>query len=110
MPDTWTVIAQLLEALDLAAYHEPLLKLLVEGQNIPSDIMWDDLPCGEISVKIGPHTLCTMQVIRTGTEQIEIDPIVSPTQPWGGQDEDPEFDQLQETDWESSPAAARRNI
>ena len=36
-----TVIHQLLDALDLAAYHESLLQVLFEGQTLPSDVHWD---------------------------------------------------------------------
>lgn len=96
MLETRTVLTQLLEALDLAAYHEPLLHLLFDGQGLPKDILWDALPCGDVTVKLGQHTLCTMQVVRAGTTHGDTDPIISPTQQWDGQEEDLEFDHLQD--------------
>ena len=94
--ETRPVTSQLLDSLDLDVHHESLLQLHFEGQKIPSNIHWDALPYGDVLVKLGQHTLCTMQVIGTGTDHAEVDPIVSPTQPWSGYDDDPQLDQLQD--------------
>ena len=63
---------------------------------LPGDVSWDDLADGDITLKIGSFNLCTLQVIRTDMRNHEDDPIVSPTQPWNGEEADPEFDRLQD--------------
>ena len=47
-------------------------------------------------VKIGSLNLCDLHVVRTGTVDPQADPILSPTQPWDGEDVDLELDQLQD--------------
>lgn len=64
----------------------------VDGRPLPSDVPWDDLPDGDIMLKIGSFNLCSFQVIRTDMRTHEDDPIVSPTQPWTCDEADPEFD------------------
>ena len=93
--DSVSVLSQLLVSLDLAG-HVPYLRLSWDGRALPGDIMWHDLPEGDINLKIGSFSLCTMQVICTTTANNDEDPIVSPTQPWVGDDADPEFDRLQD--------------
>ena len=81
--------------LDLAAHHAQLIRLVFDGHNLASDALWTALPAGNITVKLGDFTLCFLQVIQTDAHAAE-DPIVSPTQPWCSEDDDPEFDHLQE--------------
>lgn len=68
----------------------------MDGRTFPSDVSWDDLPDGDILLKIGSFNLCTLQVIRADMRTHEDDPIVSPTQPWNCEEVDPEFGYLQD--------------
>ena len=96
VPVLMRIIDQLLEHLDPASYHAQLLQLMVGGQTLPQDTAWDALPRGDVLVKLGPHLLCTLHIARAIPDADGADPIVSPTQPWGLDDDDPELDHLQE--------------
>ena len=90
------VTQKLLESLDLAEHHESLLRIQSDGRDLPGDLSWNRLPSGDVTVKIGIHTLCTIHVIRTDERAREYDPITSPTQPWCQEEDDPEFEQIQD--------------
>ena len=94
VPAGFDAISFFLEKLDLGVHHTPLLQLFFDGRCLPASSQWDDLPCGDVVAKLGPHTLCTLQIVRTGTDHTDTDPILSPTQPWGGDEIDPGLDQL----------------
>ena len=87
-------ISLLLDRLDLEVHHSPLLRLFYDGCCIPADSKWDDLPCGAVDLKLGTHTMCSLQIVRTGTDHIDVDPILSPTQPWEDDEVDPGLDHL----------------
>lgn len=90
------VVAKLLLALDLAEHHEALIQLGFDGKDLTADTTCGHLPAGDITVKLGGFTLCSLQVIHTDCRSGDMDPIVSPTQPWCIEEDDPEFDHLQD--------------
>lgn len=89
-------VDKLLAALDLADHHAGLVNLIRDGTPLPVDSAWADLPAGDISVKLGGFVLCSLQVVHTDRQLVEIDPIVSPTQPWCPDEEDPVLDNLRD--------------
>ena len=89
-------VAQLLLSLDLGDHLAPRVQLCQNGCTFPVDVKWHDLPEGELVVKIGTLPLGTLKVVAASTHCDEEDPIVSPTQPWNGDDVDPAFDHLQD--------------
>ena len=96
VPAQTRLVDHLIEHLDLASHHLPLLQLVVGERTLAQDTLWDALPSGDLVVKMGPRLLCTLHVVRAVINAEDADPIVSPTQPWGIEDHDPELDHLQE--------------
>ena len=88
------VFDQMLSALELNSHHFGLLRLAFEGRALSTDLAWAELPAGNVALKLGQFKLCTLYVIQTNAGAHVDDPIVSPAQPWGGEDADPEFDYL----------------
>ena len=89
-------VTQLLESLDLGSHLGPRLTLSCDDHVFQYGTKWSDLPDGCLTVKIGALVVATLTLIATSDHCIEADPIVSPTQPWTGDEVDPEFDHLQE--------------
>ena len=89
-------VSQMLVSLDLDDHLAPRVQLCQNGRTFPVDVKWHDLPEGELIIKIGPLPLGTLKVVTTTSHCDEADPIVSPTQPWNGDEVGPEFDQLQD--------------
>ena len=52
VPWSQDFLKQMMTNLDLARHHESLLQFMFEGRFIPSRVGWDDLPCGEVVVKL----------------------------------------------------------
>ena len=94
--DHCMVTDQLLSSLDLGAHHRHLLRLHGDDGVLPPELLWRNLPVGHLQVKLGTLNLCELNVVRTGTIDPRADPILSPTQPWDGEEVDIELDQLQD--------------
>ena len=90
------VISDLLHGLELENHHRRLLTLLWDGQVLPHDMAWGQIPSGQIALRCGAFEIVSMQALKIGENLGSDDPIVSPTQPWCEQEDDPEFDFLLE--------------